>query len=396
MFKLCSCGKLRATGFRLAAMAVFSAMLPLGYGAVASRACRGATRPMQRIVVAPNSRGFMLARSHRPFHPWGFNYGRSHLIEHYWIKHWPTVVEDFRNMKAMGANVVRVHLQYGRLMRGPNKPDAREFKALAALVALAQRSGLYLDITGLACYRRAATPAWYNAMGQRRRWAAQQTFWKLVAATCASSPAVFCFDLVNEPLSPAGKRPPGDWQPKSSFGGYDFLQYIALKPGPAGRERLAVRWIKAMTAAIRSRDKKTLITVGLLPWGKRWGWLSGFVPKVIGPHLDFISVHIYPNSKDPSEAMIGLRKCAVGKPVVIEETFPLWCGPKQEEKFLLHSRAVACGWLGHYAGKTIAEYQALARQGKLTMGQALYLAWERMFVKLGPRFVNSHRNLMGR
>ena len=363
--------------------------LLLGCIAIAPRPCLAAAPPMQRIVVAPNSRGFMLAQSHQPFHPWGFNYGRSHLLEHYWIKHWPTVVRDFHNMKAMGANVVRVHLQYGRFMRGPNQPDRRQFKALAALLALAQRTGLYLDITGLGCYRRAATPKWYNAMDQRRRWAAQETFWRLVAAECASSPAVFCYDLVNEPLSPAGQRPPGAWQPNSSFGGYDFLQYIALKPGPGGRKKLAVRWIQAMTRAIRLRDKHTLITVGLLPWVKGWKWLSGFVPRVIAPHLDFISVHIYPNSKDLSEAMIGLRKCAVGKPVVIEETFPLSCSPQQEQTFLLQSRAIACGWLGHYNGKTIAQYQALARQGRLSIAQALYLAWERMFVKLGPRFVNS-------
>ena len=85
----------------------------------------------------------------------------------------------------------------------------------------------------------------------------------------------------------------------------------------------------------------------------------------------------------------GLRKCAVGKPVVIEETFPLSCSPIQEQTFLLQSRAIACGWLGHYAGKAIAQYKVLAWPGKLSIAQALNLAWQRMFVRLGPRFVNS-------
>lgn len=344
--------------------------------------------PQQRVAVAPDHRGFELLPSRKAYYPWGFNYGnRGRLIEDFWLHHWPTVARDFRNMRRLGANVVRVHLQYGKFMLSPEKPNPVSLKLLSRLLRLAEKNHLYLDLTGLGCYRVSDTPKWYNAMNDRQRWKAQENFWRAIAATCAPSHCVFCYDLINEPLVPGSRQRPGQWQPKSSFGGYDFLQFIALNPGHAGRPALAVRWINAMTRAIRSRDKKTLITVGLLPWIPQWGWISGFIPRVIAPHVSFISIHIYPQSKDLTQAMDVLRRCAVGKPVVIEETFPLSCTAAQERHFLLASRRIACGWMGHYDGLTLQDYHKLSLQHRLTIGEAIYRSFERMFVQLKPEFV---------
>lgn len=338
-----------------------------------------------------------MAESKRPFHPWGFNYGNhGRLMEDFWIKDWRTFADDFHKMKALGANIVRVHLQYGKFMSSPDRPNPVEFKQLSRMLRLAEKTGLYLDITGLACYRPSDTPGWYNAMNERQRWTTQSNFWSAVAATCAKSPAVFCYDLMNEPVVPAGKRRSGAWQSGHLFGGYDFLQYIALDQAGRKREDIAVDWIRAMTAAIREHDTNALITVGLLPWIPQWGFFSGFVPKKIAPDLDFIAVHIYPDSKHPDEAMEALRKCRVGKPVVIEETFPLSCSAAQEETFLLDSKTLACGWLGHYDGYNLKEFDTLARGGKLTPAQAIYREWERLFVKLKPEFAREHKATAGR
>jgi hypothetical protein len=82
--------------------------------------------------------------------------------------------------------------------------------------------------------------------------------------------------------------------------------------------------------------------------------------------------------------MEGLRQFAVGKPVVIEETFPLSCGIEQLETFLRESREVACGWIGHYDGQTPEELDALERAGRLTVPQAIYRSWLRLFARLKP------------
>ena len=166
------------------------------------------------IKVAKDKRGFVCAASGRAFVPWGFNYDRDYkfrLLEDYWEAEWPTVVEDFREMKQLGANVVRIHLQFARFMDAPDRPNARALECLGRLVKLAEETGLYLDLTGLACYRKKDVPAWYSALGEIARWQAQARFWEAVAKTCAGSPAVFCYDLMNEPIVPSGKRTPGDW-----------------------------------------------------------------------------------------------------------------------------------------------------------------------------------------
>jgi hypothetical protein len=90
-------------------------------------------------------------------------------------------------------------------MSSPDQPNTHALKQLRRMLSLAQSNRLYLDVTGLACYRPADTPKWYDALDERARWNAQANFWRAVARECASSPAVFCYDLMNEPISPGDK-----------------------------------------------------------------------------------------------------------------------------------------------------------------------------------------------
>jgi hypothetical protein len=324
----------------------------------------------------------------QPFYPWGMNYGNAgRLMEDFWDKDWETFANDFREMKAMGANVVRVHLQYGKFMRSPGEADEKALKQLGRMLQLAEETGVYLDITGLACYRSTDVPAWYDAMDEKARWDAQARFWEEIAAVCAGHPVVFCYDLINEPIAPGSRREAGKWSSGNPFGGYDFVQFIALDPGGRKREEIPVQWIRSMTAAIRKHDSSTLITVGMLPWSREWKHLSGFVPEKVAPELDFLSVHLYPETKKPGEALEALRKVAVGKPVVIEETFPLYCGADELKDFLRESKEVSCGWMGHYDGWTLEELNELKRTNNISKSQSVYRAWLEMFVSLRPEFV---------
>ena len=47
-------------------------------------------------------------------------------------------------------------------------------------------------------------------------------------------------------------------------------------------------------------------------------------------------------------ALDSLRRYQVGKPVVVEETFPMSCSPAEWREFLERSRGLAQGWLGQY------------------------------------------------
>lgn len=346
------------------------------------------TKPMKRVQLSQDGRGFVLEHSGEVFHPWGVNYGnQGRLIEDYWTGDWPTVQRDFVKIKSLGYNVARVHLQFGKFMATPTSARPEALEHLDRLLKLADQNRLYLDLTGLACYRKSDVPVWYDNLSEEKRWAAQARFWQAIAAHCARSHAVFCYDLMNEPLSPGGKRAPGQWYSGSTLGGYDFLQFIALDQRGRAREEIAAEWIRRMSQAIRNRDHKTLVTVGMLPWTKEMGYLSGFLPEKVAPEMDFVSVHIYPVAGKVNEALDVLAHFAVGKPVVIEETFPLSCSADELESFLLQSRKQAVGWMGHYNGMTPEEYEQKRRAGSLTIGDAIWESWLNLAIKIKPELV---------
>ena len=98
------------------------------------------------------------------------------------------IATDFREMRKLGANVVRVHLQFGTYMKSPGHLDPAELARLRRMLDLARDERLYLDITGLSCYRPDRIPAWYDALGETERWQAQADWWAAVAKTCAGHP----------------------------------------------------------------------------------------------------------------------------------------------------------------------------------------------------------------
>src|SRR5262249_27474942 len=111
---------------------------------------------MPRVRVAPDGRGFQLAAG-QPFTPWGFNYDHDdagRLLEDYWETEWTRVEEDFREMRELGATVVRIHLQVNRFMKSADRPNEQALARLGKLLELAEATGLYLDLTGLGCYRK--------------------------------------------------------------------------------------------------------------------------------------------------------------------------------------------------------------------------------------------------
>jgi hypothetical protein len=338
---------------------------------------------MERVRVGKDGKSFVLAKSGRNFVVWGLNYDHDHagrLIEDYWEAELPGVERHFVQMKVLGANVVRVHLQFGKFMAAADRPDDRALKQLGRLLKLAEKERLYLNLTGLGCYHKKDVPAWYDRLDEEARWQAQANFWRAVAGACAASPAVFCYDLMNEPVVPGGKRAAGDWL-GPPFGGKHFVQFITLDQKGRPRPAVARRWVRQLSAAVRAVDRGRLITVGLVDWSlDRPGLTSGFVPKEIAGDLDFVSVHIYPERGKVAEALKTLAGFAIGKPVVVEETFPLRCSADELEKFIDSSKGVASGWVGFYWGKPPEEL----RRSK-SIGDALLLSWLELFRRKAPR-----------
>ena len=332
---------------------------------------------LQWIRVADDNRSFVLETSGQRFVPWGFNYDHDRegrLIEDYWDVSWATVEEDFAEMKQLGANVVRIHLQFGAFMEAADRTNDHALDQLGRLLVLAERSGLYLDLTGLGCYHKRDVPAWYDDLSEQDRWRAQAEFWRAVAACCAHSPVVFCYDLMNEPVVPGGAKRRDDWL-GPAFGDKHFVQFVALETKGRPRHEIAREWIGGLVAAIRQHDRRHLVTVGLVPWSlNRPGMTSGFDPERVADDLDFIAVHIYPKTGERDEALTTLKGFDVNKPVVIEEIFPLKCSAEELAGFFDASKPYAAGWIGFYWGKTPDECREA--QG---IHDAITLSWLELF-----------------
>lgn len=358
---------------------LFLGILSAGLLIHVAQAATAQPKPMDSVRIAKDQRSFVLDPSGKKFVPWGFNYdhdAKGDLIEDYWDKDWDRVAEDFKEMKQLGANVVRIHLQYAKFMDSPIKANEKALARLTQLLALAEKVGLYLDLTGLGCYHKKDVPPWYDKLNEKERWDTQALFWEAIAKTCVKSPAVFCYDLMNEPVVPGQGNKHTDWL-GPPFGGKHFVQFITLETKQRQRHEVAGAWIQQLAAAIRKHDKAHLVTVGLVDWSlDRPGLTSGFVPDKIAADLDFLCVHLYPKAGKVDDALQTLKGFAIGKPVLIEETFPLQCSMADFEQFIARSAPIAAGHIGFYWGKTVDEYR---KDTEFTA--ALMVQWLEFFQK---------------
>ena len=335
---------------------------------------------LERVHIGADGKSFVLAESGAPFRVWGVNYDHDsrgehgRLLEDYWDAEWETVRGDFQEIKELRANVVRVHLQLGKFMHAADAPNEKSLAQLRRLLALAEEMGLRLDITGLGCYQKADTPAWYDAMDEAARWNVQARFWAAIAKTCRDSRAVFCYDLMNEPVI-GGKKEEG-WL-AGELGGKYFVQRLTLEPGKRTQIEIAKAWVGKLTAAIRAEDHAHMITVGAIPWAHVWpGAKPIFYSPEVSTALDFVSIHIYPKTGEVEKALTAMGVYEIGKPLVIEETFPLSCSVEEMDDFLKRSKARTAGYVSFYWGRTAAEYDA-ATEKKLE--SALIGAWLKYF-----------------
>lgn len=330
----------------------------------------------ERVVVAPGGKGFVLRGSGTPWVPRGVNYDHDRsmrLLEEYWDLEGDQVAEDFREIRDLGCTVVRIHLQFGRFMAAPDRPNEENLGRLRRLLERAEELNLYLDLTGLGCYRKQDAPLWYLNAPEKDRWAMMGRFWEAVASTCAPSPAVFCYTLMNEPVSPPQAS---DDLLGGDLGGLHYVERLTRDPAGRSRAEITRQWMNAIVPGIRKRDPGRLVTVGQFFLFEVAGGLTlGPDPKETSELLDFLCVHCYPK-EDGIDRMLDLIKVltATGKPVVIQEMFPLGCGLPAFKTFLDRSRGQVSGWISFYWGKTIEECKASGE-----MNDALLAAWLEFF-----------------
>ena len=104
------------------------------------------------------------------------------------------------------------------------------------------------------------------------------------------------------------------------------------------------------------------------------------IPEV-GAKLDFVSVHFYPRKGEVEQALTALAVYELGKPLVIEEMFPLKCGQVELDQFIDRSRKTVDGYIGFYWGKSIEDYE----REKPDIAGAITMQWLKYFLKKSPK-----------
>ncbi len=276
--------------------------------------CGAWAADMETVKIAPGNKGFRLFPSGDRYIPWGHNYASAEVMERL-AKDPARVEREFTEMKVAGTTVARIHPEMPRILNGPDKADPQALGQLKKLLRIAEKSGIHLMITGLACYKIKDRMAWYDSMDEQDRWKTQAFFWETIARTCAESPSVFAYDLVNEPAA-VGKHTDGWYMGRMAD--VEFCQRLSLDPGNRNGNDIFRDWTKRMVASIRKHDQKHLITIGMLPFPGAY--------KAAVEQLDFVSPHLYPKTGKVEDELKLLQKFDWGKPIVIGETFPLNCG----------------------------------------------------------------------
>jgi len=318
--------------------------------------CDKDVAPMVPTVVEPldkisiDQSGFVDA-SGEAFFPWGLNYTNTEhgLIEDDWLSvdTWAAIRKDFEDMSGLGANVVRIHLQYHKFMIDAENANQAALDRLVDFVAMAEEVGLYLNITGLASYRKDAAPEWYINLDDNQRWSTQKLFWQNVAGAINGSPAVFAYNLMNEPVVAVGCviADACSWLPGNGFGGFHFVQNVSRDPAKPFLETMQ-SWMAEMTNAIRTQDVETPITVGLLALGAATRFADD---------LDYLSPHIYPKSGELNKSVQYVQDNQSNVPLVIEEISNLNCTAEELQEFVDQIDGLYDGLMGHYHGKNFSE-----------------------------------------
>jgi endo-1,4-beta-mannosidase len=309
---------------------------------------------MELIVVRTDGKGFVEQSSGRQFVPFGTNYYDPHTG---WApKIWRQfdsndVARHFEVMSGLGVNCARVFLTAATFQPNVNTIDEAALKKLDVLIAIARKSGIRLILTG-PDHWEGVPPYWKpDRFAGEQALQALESFWRTLGLRYRDEPAIFAWDLLNEPHMPwfveEWRRAWTRWL-KAKYGSQETGANAAVPEDKANRgdprlldwqlfrEHLADEWVRRQVEALRKADPTHLVTVGYIQWSYplvRTGnpsLYAAFNPRRQAQWLDFICVHFYPVLGGPFESQevwdknlaylqTVLAYCHVGKPVVLGE-----------------------------------------------------------------------------
>ncbi len=357
-----------------------------------SRGCVvGAPPPqgLEPLRVNASGDGFAGAVTGSAFEVWGGDLPYTADIS--------AMVDDFRDVRRMGANVIRLLLDTEDFVNAPAcsgcpaTVNAAAVDRLGEIVAAAGQVGLYLDITGLGITFRHSGQTWFDQIdgspaGELLRRQAQETFWRAIAGELKPHNAVAFYDLMNEPTLGA---PATTWcfEPALPAAEACWAQNIVKNltdPHDPARQRSALEaaesWILQMRDAIKvgAGDTRHPVSIGNI-------FCGGVFAEASKRHLDFYLLHEYPKDATLAQDIANTNGCkASGKPLLIEETY-FTASDANLERYFAETAGATAGYLGHFIGGTPSQVDAWLDSHPSTepgwWPRIIHQAWDQLFLR---------------
>ncbi len=248
-------------------------------------------------VTAPPA--FLLGANYVPSHDW-----------HTTLENWDAsaVDADLAALSRLGVKCLRVFPLWPLLQPAPDRIDAVKLDRLAALLDIAHRHGLVVQVSPLTGWMSGLTfvPSWAdgNIFTDERIVAGEERLVRAVATRLRGHPALASWDFGNE------------------INVLVDLMKLEVTPGQVDA------WMQRIYRAFKEADPATPATNGI-----GTGFDPRFNTRAIARSSDFLSVHSYPqfhrsNLLDPPLGMrstysvnfITAWAMAEGKPVLMQET----------------------------------------------------------------------------
>ncbi len=407
------------------------------------------------VRLSANGWGFVAGPESRAVVPWGCNYYDP-------FTGWPPqlwsqfdaarVADHFDAMRSIGVNVVRVFTTLAATLEeeGAASPSCRPNKAgiakIERMLEIAWARGIRVILSGPSSWE--GTPRWWHAQvpldcyARPELIAAQGMAWHGIASALRGSPALFSYELHNEPCAPFQATPVvrelwARWRrseadprlPEDFPAPRDPLRLDWSWALQRFREEIASRYVLAMVEAIKECDDTHLVTMGLHQKSAPFDWYppdpyAAFNPHALIRYLDYTSVHFYPHHvfhpniyRDPFESDAGMAETlcharavsryvhAGERPVLMEECGWYGGGPvffaDREQRALSEAqqtewctrlvqatRGDVCGWLFWPYRDTPSSLDPSRRSGLFDEngGQK---DWGRAFARLAPEITTA-------
>jgi endo-1,4-beta-mannosidase len=338
---------------------------------------------MQLIETSADGRGFIERVSGRPYIVFGTNYydPNTGWAPKIWRRFDPEKVRlHFHIMNKLGINCARVFLTAGSFQPTAETIDEQYLKKLDTLIQIARQTDIRLLLTG-PDHWEGQPPYWKpDRFASEAALQAVEQFWEVIGRRYRGEPAIFAWDLLNEPHLPWFIK---QWRPlwnkwlQQKYENWDSLKAAWGDGLPEGeqwdklavpenksdsgnprlndwqlfREHLADQWVRRQVEALRRADPTHLITVGYIQWSYPLirpgnpGRYSAFNPHRQVRWLDFQTIHFYPTLGNPFDSeknwvsnlnylQAVLAYCHTSKPVLLGEYGWYGGGAPQNHPFL--------------------------------------------------------------